>query len=106
MGRSLADDLVVGQTRAVNTLPKLVRLALLVIFACSCEQECRPAVLGQVDVARSCVLPASEVPGLQLCHRAGAMRTKGLISICVFDLQGNQYVGVIGTDEHISGSGF
>jgi hypothetical protein len=30
----------------------------------------------------------------------------GLISICVLDRDGNQYVGVIGTDEHISGSGF
>ena len=84
-----------------------VRLALpLLIFACSYQEECRPAVLSQVDVVRSCALPAGEVPGLQFCHRAGATRTKGLTPICVSDPNGNRDVGYIGTDEHISGEGF
>jgi hypothetical protein len=91
----------------VNTLRMLVRLAApLLIFACSYQEECRSAVLSQVDVVRSCALPASEVPGLQFCHRAGATRTKGITPICISDAHGNRYVGYIATDEHISGSGF
>ena len=91
----------------MNTLRMLVRLAVpLLIFACSCEEECRPAVLSRVDEARSCVLPASDVAGLQFCHRAGAARTLGLSSICVSDAKGNKYVGWRGGDEHLSESGF
>jgi hypothetical protein len=91
----------------VDTLPKLVRLALpLLISACSSGEDCRPAVLDPVDDVRSCVLPASEVAGLQFCHAAGAVRTKGIRPICVSDAKGKQYVGYIATDEHISGSGF
>lgn len=90
-----------------QSLRMLVRLAVpLLIFACSCQEECRPAVLSQVDDVRSCALPASEVPGLQFCHRAGATRTKGLTPICVSDPNGKRYVGYIATDEHISGEGF
>jgi hypothetical protein len=86
---------------------KLLCLAWpLAMLGCSSGEDCRPAVLGQVDDARSCVLPAAEVVGLQLCHPAGAVRTLGIRPICVSDAIGQKFLGYIGTDEHISGSGF
>jgi hypothetical protein len=90
-------------------LPKLVPVAALplLISACWLEEDCRPATLGEVDQARSCVLPAGEVEGLQICHRSGALRTKGLVGICIADINnGKEYAGYIGTDEHGFGFGF
>jgi hypothetical protein len=79
---------------------------LLLLSACSSGEECRPAVLGRVDSAHACVLPAAEVAELQFCHTAGAIRTKGIAPICVSNAAGEQFAGSIATDEHIRGSGF
>jgi hypothetical protein len=104
------DDWVDTESRflfPMNTLPKLLHLALpLLLFVSSCNEECRPAVLSEVDEVRSCALPVAEVPELQFCHRAGATRTKGITPICVSGPGGKRYAGYIATDEHISGEGF
>ena len=77
---------------------------LAVARADGSDRFVRIAASGEVTRLDS---PFSEVEGLQICHRSGALRTKGLVGICIADINnGKEYAGYIGTDEHGFGFGF